>query len=85
MFVTVADLEAKIEEDMRLTSTEYHNDAWADGQMAGIQPEIMAEAAFVTALRQLGKDHSEEELLSLMDALRERIEAGEFLAMRTHH
>ena len=85
MFVTVADLQAKIEEDMRLSSTEYQNEAWAEAQMAGIQPEIMAESAFTTALCELGKLHGEEELLTLIDDLRDRIMSGEFHALRTHH
>jgi len=85
MFVTVADLRAKIEEDMRLSSAEYQNEAWAEAQMAGIEPEIMAESAFATALRELGKTHDEEELLMLIDDLRDRIQSGEFLASRTHH
>lgn len=85
MFVTVADLKAKIEEDMRLSSAEYHSEAWAEAQMAGIEPEIMAESAFGTALRELGKTHDEEDLLMLIDDLRDRIQSGEFLAFRTHH
>ena len=85
MFVTVADLEAKIEEDMRLNSTEFLNEAWAEGQMAGIQPEIMAEAAFDIALHELGKTYDEVDLLTLLDDLRDRIEAGEFFARCSHH
>jgi len=85
MFVTVADLRAKIEEDMRLSSVEYQNEAWAEAQLAGIEPEIMAESAFTTALRELGKTHDEEELLALLDELRDRVQSGEFLAARTHH
>lgn len=85
MFVTVADLEAKIEEDMRLNSTEYLNEAWAEGQMAGIQPEIMAQTAFDIALHELGKTYDEEELLTILDELRDRIEAGEFLSRCSHH
>ena len=85
MFVTVADLRAKIEEDMRLSSTEYQNEAWAEAQIAGIEPEIMAESAFATALRELGKSHDEEELVMLLDELRDRVLSGEFHDKRTHH
>lgn len=85
MFVTEADLRAKIEEDMRLSSAEYQNEAWAEAQLAGIEPEIMAESAFTTALRELGKTHDEEDLLALLDDLRSRVLSGEFLATRTHH
>jgi hypothetical protein len=85
MHMTVADIEAMIEEEKRSTCAECHSAAWAEGLLAGIEPEIIAEAALTTALTELGKDGGEERLVALLEAMRERVLAGDFLPDRTCH
>lgn len=85
MHMTVADIEALIEEEKRSTCAECHNAAWAEGLLAGIEPEIIAEAALATALTELGKDGGEDGLLSLLDHMRERVLSGEFVPTRICH
>ncbi|MCT8990902.1 hypothetical protein NYR54_11455 [Chelativorans sp. SCAU2101] len=85
MHVTVADLEALIEEEKRTTCAECHSAAWAEGLHAGIEPEIIAEAALTTALTELGKRGGEEALMALLERMRERALAGDFLPARTRH
>ena len=50
---SVADLDALVREEKRLTAVENHNEAWAEGLSAGIEPEIIAEAALATAFGEL--------------------------------
>jgi len=85
MHMTVADIEALIEEEKRTTCAECHGAAWAEGLLAGIEPEIIAEAALTTALSELGKDGGEEKLLELLDTMRRRVLLGDFLPQRSHH
>ena len=51
---TVSDIDALVREEKRLTAVESHNEAWAEGLSAGIEPEIIAEAALETATRGAG-------------------------------
>jgi len=85
MHMTVADIEALIEEEKRTTCAECHGAAWAEGLLAGIEPEIIAEAALATALTELGKSGEEEKLLDLLDSMRRRVLTGDFLPKRSHH
>ncbi|TIW71061.1 MAG: hypothetical protein E5V58_20485, partial [Mesorhizobium sp.] len=41
----VNDIDALVREEKRLTAVESHSEAWAEGLSAGIEPEIIAEAA----------------------------------------
>ena len=50
------DLDALVREEKRLTAVENHSEAWAEGLSAGIEPEIIAEAALTTALAELLRD-----------------------------
>lgn len=85
MHMTVADIEAQIEEEKRSTCAESHSAAWAEGLWAGIEPEIIAEAALDTALSELSKNEGEDTLMRLLDRMRERVQSGEYLAGRIHH
>lgn len=85
MHMTVADLEALIEEEKRTTCAECHGAAWAEGLLAGIEPEIIAEAALTTALTELCKSGGEEALTALLERMRQRVMAGDFLPQRTCH
>ena len=47
----LSDIDVLIREEKRLTAVESYEDAWAEGRAAGIEPDIMAEAAIATASR----------------------------------
>ena len=80
-----AELDAMIEAEKKQVAFEYHNEAWADGISDGIEAEILAETAISTALTELVRLHGEDEVLELLDGLRQRIEFGEFRADRGLH
>ena len=75
---TAEDLDDLIIREKMQVALEYQNDAWADGVAEGIEPEILADAAIATAMREtvrlLGEDKAEELIL----AMRDRVLAGEF-------
>ncbi len=72
------DIEAMIREEKRLTAVESHCEAWAETVSAGIEPEIIAEAALATALAELVRSRGEDAALTLLDKMRDRTRAGEF-------
>jgi len=82
---SATDLDALIVQEKKLAALEYHNEAWADGFSEGIEAEILADAAFCTALKELIRDAGEEQALSLIESLRERILKGEFVEARPLH
>ncbi len=49
----------------------------------GIEPEIIADAAIVLAMRETVRIHGEDKAEALLESLRERILAGEFSPKRT--
>lgn len=73
-----AELDEMIAAEKKQVAFEYHNEAWADGISDGIEAEILAETAISTALTELVRLHGEEDVLGMLDALRKRIEYGEF-------
>ncbi len=72
------DIEGLIREEMRLTAVESQAEAWAEGLSAGIDPEIIAEAALTTALSELLRSEGEHVALALLERVRERVASGEF-------
>ena len=79
----LSDIEALVREEKRLTAVESHNEAWAEGLSAGIEPEIIAEAAICFAMQETIRLHGEQGAEALLDSLRERIVSGEFSPNRT--
>ncbi|NKB82927.1 hypothetical protein HED51_01075 [Ochrobactrum grignonense] len=77
-----ADLDEMIAREKKLVAIEYQNEAWADGISEGIEPEILAEAAFTTALTELMRSAGEDSALDLIEKMREQIIAGTFLPER---
>ena len=75
---TVADVEAMIREEKRLEAIESHAEAWAEGEAAGIDPDIIAEAALATALGEFARAEGENAALALIDRMRDRVLSGEF-------
>jgi hypothetical protein len=72
------DIDAMIKEEKRLEAAENHGEAWAEGISAGIEPEIIAEAALTTAIAELVKCVGEDAAVSLLERIRDRTVAGEF-------
>nr|WP_265515589.1 hypothetical protein [Nitratireductor luteus] len=85
MHMTIQDIEAKIEEEKRTTCAASHSAAWAEGLWAGIEPEIIAEAAMQTALSELARNGGEDSLVLLLEHMRDRVLKGDFYTDRTCH
>ena len=81
----VNDIDALVREEKRLTSVESHSEAWAEGRTAGIEPEIIAEAALATAFAELCRTGGESAALALLERMRERVIAGEFEPLLRRH
>jgi hypothetical protein len=79
------DLDALVREEKRLTAVENHNEAWAEGLSAGIEPEIIAEAALTTALAELVRAGGEPAALALIERMRDRVTAGDFAPEQSRH
>ncbi|TAM97807.1 MAG: hypothetical protein EPN45_18690 [Rhizobiaceae bacterium] len=79
------DIDQLIREEKRLTAVESQTEAWAEGLSAGIEPEIIAEAALSTALVELLRTESESAAIALIERMKDRIVAGEFGPFTTRH
>jgi hypothetical protein len=79
------DIDAMIREEKRLEAAENHGEAWADAISAGIEPEIIAEAALTTAVAELVKSAGESSAVALLERIRDRTLAGEFHPERRVH
>lgn len=82
---TAGDIDALVREEKRLSAIESHNEAWAEGLSAGIEPEIIAEAALATAFAELLRNSGETATLALLDRIREQVIAGDFDEDRCLH
>lgn len=82
---SVSDIDALVREEKRLTAVESHNEAWAEGLSAGIEPEIIAEAAIETAFVELLRTNGEVAALALLDRMREKVIEGAFEPERLKH
>ena len=85
MHQTVQDIDAMVREEKRLTAVESHNEAWAEGLSAGIEPEIIAEAALATAFGELLRASGEDAALAMLDRVRDMVVAGEFEPSKIWH
>lgn len=82
---TASDLDQLIREEKRLTAIESQTEAWAEGLSAGIEPEIIAEAALATAFAELLRTGGEGAAIALIERMREKIMAGDFTPELTRH
>lgn len=82
---SVAELDALVREEQRLTAVECHNEAWAESLCAGIEPEIIAEAALTTTFEEIVRTMGQKGTLSLIDRMREKLLAGDFDPIKTRH
>ncbi len=80
-----SDIEKLIREEQRLEAAESQTEAWAQGLSAGIEPEIIAEAALATALAELVRVSGEDAAALLLERMRAKVIAGEFEPSRTMH
>jgi hypothetical protein len=74
--------EMIVHEKMR-AAMEYQHEAWADGRADGIEPEIIADAAFAFAMRETIRLQGEAGAEALLQSLRDRMLAGEFTSNKT--
>jgi hypothetical protein len=81
----LAELDAMMREEKRLTALESQTEAWAEGLSAGIEPELIAEVALATAFTELLRTCGEDAAVALIDRMRERIIGGEFAPGRQRH
>ena len=81
----VTDIDALVREEKRLTAVESHSEAWAEGLSAGIEPEIIAEAALATAFEEILRTEGEDAAIALIDRMREKVMSGDFERLRTRH
>jgi hypothetical protein len=72
------EIDDMIVHEKMQVALEYQNDAWADGRADGIEPEIIADAAIVFAMRETIRVHGEQGAEAMLESLRERMLAGEF-------
>lgn len=75
---TPDELDELIIQEKLQVALELQHDAWAESTADGIEPEIIADAAISTAIRETVRVLGEDQAEALIDSLRERILAGEF-------
>ena len=81
----LSEIEQLVREEKRLTAVESHSEAWAEGLSAGIEPEIIAEAALETAFGEMLRANGETSALALLDRMREKVIGGAFEPERLRH
>ncbi|AYD00339.1 hypothetical protein [Neorhizobium sp. NCHU2750] len=72
------EIDDMIVHEKMQVALEYQNEAWADGRADGIEPEIIADAAIVFAMRETIRLHGEQGAEAMLESLRDRMLAGEF-------
>jgi hypothetical protein len=72
------EIDDMIVHEKTQAALEYQNEAWADGIADGIEPEIIADAAFALAMRETIRIHGENGAEAVLESLRSRMLAGEF-------
>lgn len=77
------DLTAIIAEEQKHAAHEFQSEAWVGGISNGIEPEILAEAAFDTALRYLLQARNEKQVLKFLSHMRDKIIMGELSDHKT--
>lgn len=76
-------LSAVIVEEQKLAAVEFQVEAWAGGISTGIDPEILAEVAFDTAIKYLLQSSSEKQVLKVLSHMRDKVVMGEFSDHKT--
>lgn len=83
MEASLKEIDDLIVHEKMQAAIEYQTEAWADGRADGIEPEIIAEAAILCAVRETVRLQGEDGAEALLEQLKERILSGEFSPNRT--
>lgn len=83
MDASLKEIDDLIVHEKMQAALEYQTEAWADGRADGIEPEIIAEAAMLFAMRETVRLQGELGAEALLEQLKERILSGEFSPNRT--
>ena len=75
---TLDEIEDLLVQEKMHVALGHQSDAWAEGMADGIEPEILADAAMMTALRETVRALGEDQAEALIESMRERILTGEF-------
>ncbi|WP_412049439.1 hypothetical protein ACK6D9_17190 [Hoeflea sp. Naph1] len=75
---TPDELDELIVQEKLQVALELQHDAWAESTADGIEPEIIADAAMIIAIRETVRALGEDQAEALVESLRGRILAGEF-------
>ena len=75
------DLSAALEEQKQ-AALRYILEAWEEAIYDGIQPEMLANAAFFAALSDLVSSYGEDAVAKMAEGLARRIHNGEFTLNR---
>ena len=78
----LSDIDEMIIHEKMQTALEHQTEAWAEGVADGIEPEIIADAALVTVMREAVKIFGEDGAEAMLDELRQRMLTGEFSPRR---
>jgi hypothetical protein len=70
--------------EARLVAFGYVSEAFAEAVFDGVEVEAFADAALCAAFRELVAVHGEAKSACIAERLVERIESGEFSAVRRH-
>jgi len=79
---TPEELDDLIIQEKLQVALELQHDAWAESTADGIEPEIIADAAMIIAIRETVRALGEDRAEALVESLRGRILAGEFSPQR---
>lgn len=74
----LSDIDEMIVYEKMQAALEHQNDAWAEGVADGIEPEIIADAAIVTVMRETVKLFGEDATEAMLEDLKQRLLTGEF-------
>ena len=83
------DLNREIDEIIRSEQTLFalqnHGEAWAGCVHEGVEHDILAETALVTAFQEIVRIEGEDRAIDRLESLRNRILSGEFEPDLTRH
>jgi len=69
-------------EEKKQAALRYIMEAWEEAVFDGIEPELLANAAFFAALSDLVSNYGEEAVAKMTDGLSRRVHNGEFTLYR---
>ena len=70
-------------EEKKQAALRYIMEAWEEAVFDGIEPELLANAAFFAAISDLVSSYGEDAVARMTDGLARRIQNGEFTLYRS--